>query len=270
MIFRIGHRTGPGLRLAPESPERPSRFRPKPSCLGNKTAMRLSRFPLLMVFALLAACTMQPLPLEKAADYKRVGILSAMGQEFSKKTVGVLVFGNDYEKVQVDFGADGILTRRLSQALSTRYEVVDLSRYRSAFIEAPKMWPGHALIPSDDDPTVAKVVHRLMGAEALDAYIIVTPSGTSVGQTNQSVWGLGLLKRDMPFGSSVYKFHAAYIVSVVDGTTPSLVADMRALPVGGSNYFASGWGDGSHINAPSRIIWPETRRGWCRFWILTA
>ena len=77
------------------------------------------RFGFLVLSCLLiAGCAMRPIAPEKAAQYKRVGILSAMGDRFAIGAVGITVFGNDFKAEQLDLGADDILTARASEALS--------------------------------------------------------------------------------------------------------------------------------------------------------
>jgi hypothetical protein len=186
---------------------------------------------------LIAGCAMQPIAPEKAAQYKRVGILSAMGDRFALGALGLTVFGNDFKAEQLDFGADDILTARASEALSAKYTLIDLSRYRAAFMEAEKYSPAGRELFGDARPPAPDVVRRLMSAEALDAFILVTPARAGLRNTNQGVGGIGIVRLSGGlFESDVFLLHAAYSVSVIDGRDYSTVADMRAVPVGESGY----------------------------------
>jgi hypothetical protein len=204
---------------------------------------------------LIAGCAMQPIAPEKAAQYKRVGILSAMGDRFALGAVGIMVFGNDYKEERIEFGADDILTARASAALAARYAVTDLARYRTSFMDAPKYWPGGQKIIGEDRQPVAELVRRLMGEERLDAYILITPASASVRGTNQGVGGIGIVRLPSGFFGSggTFLLHAAYVVSVVDGRDYSLAADMRATPLGEGGYTPLILA-GSRLNAPNAFI----------------
>ena len=179
-----------------------------------------------MIGLALAACASQPIAPDKAVQYKRVGLLSAMGDQFEKTLIGVTVFGNDYSTERLDLGADRLLTKNAVRELSTRYDVVDLSRYRGPFLDA---WSE----PSNrTSQMVPEVVRRLMGAEGLDAYILITPRGAPVRGTRLGIGGIGIAKREGLFGTMGTWFHLAYDIRVVDGTDYALVAEMPALPVG--------------------------------------
>lgn len=193
----------------------------------------------------LGACAMQPLAPEKAAHYKRVGVLSAMGKNFEIRIAGPTVFDNKVSAREMDIGADEQLTKKVIKALADRYTVVDLSKYRQAFMDHPKSWRGG----DSAKPSVPDVVRDLMGKEGLDAYILVTPGAASVQNTNQAVGGIGIVRAGNLFGSDKVNLYAAYIVSVIDGKDYSLVADMRAARTVRSNPFGiNNWGK---INAPS-------------------
>lgn len=198
------------------------------------------RLVAIILCAALSACAMQPLAPEKAVQYKRVGLLSAMGDSFGTSAVGITVFGNKDSAERLDFGFDNRLTQKFMQALSDRYSVIDLSKYREAFLNEPKSWPGETGPFSENHPMVTEVVRRLMGAEGMDAYILVTPGGAAVGGTNQGVGGIGIVDQESLFGNRGCWFYVAYIVSVVDGKDYSLAADMRALPLDQSGPFTLG------------------------------
>ena len=205
---------------------------------------------------LVAACAMQAMDADQAAHYRRVGVLVAMGNRFSDGAVGATVFGNQYKAEELDVGIDDLLAAKVRQALAARYTVVDLTRYRDAFMKEPKYWPGQERIVGEDRPSAGEVVRRLMGTEKLDAYVLVTPAGASVVGTNQGVGGVGIIKLQRVFGSDEFRLHAAYIVSVVDGKTYSIVADMRATALGEPAVPVLTF-ERSPINAPSVPVAPQ-------------
>lgn len=197
---------------------------------------------------LLAACATQPASPERAQSYKRVGVLSAMGDRFAVAATGFTVFGNEFREEKVEFGADDVLTEKAVAALATKYEVVDLTKYRAAFLAQPKYWPGQKGMFAPDRPMAQDVVRNLMGEEKLDAYLVLTPASFVVRGTNQGGGGIGIMK----LGSS-HLLHLAYIVTVVDGKDFSYTADMRAIPTDETTNmgFVSG---SSRLNSPNRTV----------------
>lgn len=186
----------------------------------------------------LAACALQSMPSQKAAQYKRVGVLSAMGDEFFDDTVGGY-WGNEAKLLKLaGLDADTMITEEVTRALAARYAVVDLSRYRDAFIHRPKYWPSTKPIVGGDRPMANEVVRDLMGREGLDAYVIVTPGFAQVKNTSTAVAGIGVARLSGGlFFDPTYVLHDVYIVAVVDGKDFSLVADMRAAPTNGTILF---------------------------------
>ncbi len=212
-------------------------------------------FLLLLCCWVLASCAVQPVAPEKAATYRRVGVLSAMGDTFNINAVGITVFGNEQGQRKAGFDVDELLTKRLVQALSGRYEVVDLGKYRAAFLAQPKFWPGAKGVFAPDHPMAKDVVRNLMGEEGLDAYVILTPASGAVRGTNQGIAGIGIVRMQRLFGSGDHRLHAAYIVAVVDGKDFSMVGDMPALPVGETvvgNPFVT-----SPLGAPNVPVAPD-------------
>ncbi len=199
----------------------------------------------------LTACVTQSLDKQKSAQYKRIGLLTAMGDRFSVTTVGSTAFGNARREEKLELGADELLTASATEALSGRYQVVDLSQYRRAFLDQPKHWPGEKGLFAKDVPMVPEVVRNLMGGEKLDAYILITPGYGSVRGTNQQIAGIGVVQVNALLGGSNTLLHAGYIVSVIDGVDYSLVADMRAFPAGESIMSSF-----SPVRSP--LSWPNT------------
>lgn len=211
---------------------------------------------LLLSFLFLTACSTQPISLGKQEQYKRVGILSAMGDRFSTNAVGVMVFGNEQKSQELELGLDDILTQQAQQILSKQYDVVDLTKYRTDFLRTEKYWPGQQGAFAPDRPMTQDVVRNLMGAEHLDAYIILTPASASVRGTNQGVGGIGIVKLQRPIGADEFLLHTAYIVSVIDGKDYSFSGDMRAIPIDETSFTSFGFA-ASRLSSPNWPVLPQ-------------
>ncbi len=193
---------------------------------------------------------MQPLLSTQAAQYKRIGVISSMGDDFMLNEVGVTVFGNEHSSQKIDVSANMLFTSDVIKALSGRYEVTDLSRYGKQFADQPKYWPDtKTVIGTETRPSAGEVVKRLVAPEIYDAYIIIAPASAHVGSTNQAVGGVGIVKLQGLFHEDTCFLHAAYMVSVIDGKDYSVVANMRASSQGGyGGLIAVG---GGPVNAPN-------------------
>jgi hypothetical protein len=171
--------------------------------------------PRLIVAVLLllvpAACATGSVPPEKLSRIKTVGLVSALENDFTFKTVGFTVFGNDERKVPIDepLGVDDSVLEQLTQMLGKRYDVRPVT-YRKA-----------AVIPGD----VAKAL-RDVSPQGLDAYVVVVPASSGFGNTNQSVSGLGIV--DGGSFTSRRQLHALYAVDVFDGHSYELIGAARA------------------------------------------
>ncbi len=209
---------------------------------------------------LLGACVTipsGPVAPERVASYDRIGVLSTMGDTFAKTVVGLLVFGNDSGERQCNLGADEMITRKFVDVLSGRYEVIDLSRHRNAFMATPRYWPGGRWQGAEGGKPIAEVTRDLMGGEAVDAYVVISPGSGRVGRTNQYIDGIGLVESNTPLAKFDIRFHFAYDVTVIDGADFTVVSDLTAHPVGKRGVGDFLLGKEPPVYAPSMIGWPE-------------
>jgi hypothetical protein len=211
---------------------------------------------LLAAAIVLAGCVTRPIDAGKASSYKRIGVLSAMGERFSVGRVGVTIFSTGGTEGELDLGTDAFMTKQAMASLSQRYQVVDLEKYRKAFIDQPKHWSGEQGLFAEKTPAVPNVVRQLMGEEKLDAYVLITPGYGSVRGTNQSVAGIGLLKKEELLRTGDVRLYVSYIVTVIDGVDYSVQADMRAYPEDETPM--SFLGGGSTLSSPNWPVHAET------------
>ena len=177
--------------------------------------------------------------------------MSTMGEDFDLKVMGVTVFGTHENSTKLDIGADDIFIRKIKKALSKRYTVVDLSRYRNPFMGQPKFWPGDRGSLVNEHPLAPDVVRRVMGHEKLDAYIFVIPDWGPIGNTYESVTGIGVLRMRRVWKESDYLFHAAYSIAVIDGKNFSLVGREDADELDKPKLFDFSFKGGHRVIAPT-------------------
>src|SRR5690349_25166764 len=87
----------------------------------------------LLLLLVPAACATKPVASEKLSGIKTVGIVSALENEFSFKTIGFMVFGNEERRALIDvpLGVDDLIVERMTQLLGGRYDVRPVT-YRKA------------------------------------------------------------------------------------------------------------------------------------------
>ena len=208
----------------------------------------------LALSAMLAACTSITVPPEKLNQYKRIGVLSAIGDDFQTTVMGLTIFGNDQQTMRLDIGVDETLTQAAVQALSPHYTVVDLSHHRSEFLKTPVQWPDERVWWTEDRPLVPDRVRELMASENLDAYVVITPhsvgrgSGSDIKEKARGIGIFSISLLNLPERAFIY---TAFKIGVVDGRDYTRVA--RNWDLGRSET------GGGPLNAPHMPV-PATWR----------
>jgi hypothetical protein len=183
----------------------------------------------LCVCLLVQGCARQPLSPTQAERFKRVAVISSIGDLFATQQVGIMVFGNEYNAKNISLDVDAMVTADVARVLSAKYQVADLSKYGRQFAEQPKYWPGTKLIIGETRPSAGEVLRGIVGAETYDAYVVIVPGYAQIGTTNQGVGGVGILRAQGLIRDGKCYLHAVYLVTVIDGKDYSIAATMKAL-----------------------------------------
>jgi hypothetical protein len=187
------------------------------------------------------------------AGRKSVGIISAIGDKFSVQKIGFTVFQNSLDEVPIDsWGVDERVVATMTAQLSKRFEVKRINYSKAAFAEVQKPKPLFASNQEDYRNKIADILRGMASSQKCDLYVVVTKSGSAVGNTNQSVSGLGVLQSGVGYLSSLH-LHALFEVRVYDGQTFSVLGHQRASST--QSIFSS------FIHGPHREVdkswWPE-------------
>lgn len=159
----------------------------------------------------LAACA-TGVPPDKKAAIRTVGIVSAIGDPITFKTVGLMVFTNEENKAAVpEWRLDELVTGRIADSLRGRYDVRTVQFRKEKFLPETVGLLGLSR-------NIGDVVRAEVSPKGLDAYIVVEQyqNGDVVPNSNQTLEGLGLYRRWSPFGG-MHWVYAGYIISVIDG-----------------------------------------------------
>lgn len=145
----------------------------------------------------------------------QIGVISAIGDQFSVQHVGLTMFGNEYMEAPIDaWGIDDLFVARV-RAAAPGMAVRKIAYASGAF--RPYYHPETKLFRNDRDDLTA-LVRQIAGTANCERYVVATKARVSVDGTNQSIEGLGVYKNwASPSGRGVVV--AYFRISVFDGRT---------------------------------------------------
>jgi hypothetical protein len=187
--------------------------------------MTMFRAAVLLAVLLLCGGAGPMMTTDKIAALRRVAVMSAVGDTFTVRKIGITVFGNDEKEFPIDaWGIDPFVVNKVRSVLARRFQVRPVAYDKSAFLRDES-----ALFRARDEDFIAAGVRAQAKASDIDAYIVVTRATTQFGNTNQSLRGLGILER-AGLSAKVWVY-ALYQVTVVDGRSFTVVASSPAILV---------------------------------------
>ena len=135
------------------------------------------------------------------------------------------VFGNALDKAPIDaWGIDDFVNSKIGAQLSQRFDVKRVAYPKGAFAPLDKVKSPFAE-PKDDRKDI---VRGIVASHKCDLSIVVTKSGSMVGDTNQAVLGLGIVDAStIIFNNNVWLFAIAEI-RVYDGHTFAILGHKRS------------------------------------------
>jgi hypothetical protein len=145
----------------------------------------------------------------------QIGVISAIGDQFSVQHVGLTMFGNEYMEAPIEtWGIDDLFVARV-RAAAPGTTVRKIAYASGAF--KPYYHPEAKLFRNDRDDLTA-LVRQIAGTANCERYVVATKSRVSVDGTNQSIEGLGVYKNwASPSGRGVVV--AYFRINVFDGRT---------------------------------------------------
>ena len=185
------------------------------SCARFVGALRLALLCLLLCAAASAGVGAPASP--KSKGMRSVGIVSAIGDKFYVRKIGLMAFGNDTKEFPIDsWRVDDLVVSKARGLLSKSYDVRTVTYRRAAIAAAPISRSG-----------LGDTLRAEVSPQGLDAYLVVTKIPVQYGGTNQSISGLGIVEG--PFDH--YFIYAILRVVLVDGREFSTIAQsIAALP----------------------------------------
>jgi len=194
-----------------------------------------------------SGCATMEQPATKLQAVKSVGIISAIGDDFTMTRTGLTAASDADRHASIEaWGIDDMVTARIGAQLGRRFQVQAVTYRRAAFAAGDQASPFTvSRLTSGRDSRIVDLVRGQVSPQGLDAYVVVTKATSAYGSRGRSVGGIGILTHVAMFGSSAH-LHALYTVTVIDGHTLKVIDKNTALPVGSSELF--------RLAGPSRAV----------------
>jgi hypothetical protein len=193
-----------------------------------------------------------------AENSKCIAVLSAIGENLVLKKIGITVFGNEETTAPIDsWHIDDLVVSKISGFLAKRWTVrrIDYPKGTFAFLEEQ-----HSLFHNVGDDVVG-ALRRLTSSAPCDYYVVVLKTGHVLFNTNQTVYGLGILETSALLTPSDH-IHALFKITVYDGRTFAPLGAKSAF-LGGRTFIDEITQINIHgpFRAVDRSWWPQSDAG---------
>src|SRR6195256_4488000 len=179
-------------------------------------------FAMVVLAVSIGACAMFETRETKLQTIKRVGIISAVGDEITFARAGLTGLDNSHQSFPVgSWGLDDLIVQQATAALSGRFQVQPVTYKRAAFALIDKDSPVAPVNLVRGDP-FKKLVQTEVSPQGLDAYIVITKAKANFGGGGRKVEGIGFVSYGTLLASS-NQIHALYEIRVVDGKTFAVI-----------------------------------------------
>lgn len=186
---------------------------------------------LMIVGLLLVSACASPVAPEKLAGIKTVGVISAVGDDFSFTNSRLIAITNTHSSGAFsEWNLDGVIAARAAALLAARYKVTPVVYDKSEFMTEKGVDPIRSSIADLTRPGIEDMVRDTVKPQGLDAYIVITRADSQVVGTNERVDGVGVMQTH-PFFSDRYLLHALYHITVIDGHQYTVIGSADAPPV---------------------------------------
>jgi hypothetical protein len=175
---------------------------------------------------------------------KTVGIVSAIGDQFTVVKAGLTGFDNSPQSVPIaSWGLDELIVQQVSSSLNGRFQVQPVTYTRASFAAVRESAVTVVNLVRGDP--FKKLVESDVSPQGLDAYIVVTKARANFGSGNRKAEGIGSITYSTVLES--YKLiHALYEIRVVDGKTFDIIEKFAGAPLDNASNV--------RLAGPSRLV----------------
>jgi hypothetical protein len=193
----------------------------------------------------LGACAVIDGSTTKPTAIRTVGVISAVGDEFTLTQAGLTGFDNRAQRFSIEpWGIDELIVDTAEAILRQRFEIRRVIYQRAAFASLEKDSAITIVNLLRDNP-VKKLVRTDVSPQGLDAYVVITKAKSTYGSTGRAVAGIGMINYGALFGSYI-QIHALYAAWVIDGHEFKVVQKRPAAPVNNTEIL--------RLAGPSRTV----------------
>jgi hypothetical protein len=177
-----------------------------------------------------------------------VGVVSAIGDTFTAKKVGIVVFQNEVNKIPIEsWHMDDVAAGKIMAVVGKGLNLKRVDYPKGAFGSLDE---DHGLFYNREEELTG-ILRRVTASTKCDQYIVVLKTSVSLANSNQGIGGLGIFHGAGIVSS--YHLHALLLIRLYDGQNFSVVKQQKASI--GHNFFSA-------IQGPSREVdetwWPTS------------
>jgi len=177
-----------------------------------------------------SACAVFETGQTKLQAVKTVGIISAVGDEFSFTRAGLNGSGEESRHFLIlSWQLDDLIVGEATAAIGQQFQVQPLTYDRTAFY-APRNKKS-TVTPINlihGDPL--KTFLRTVSPQGLDAYVVIVKSESTIGPSDRTAEGIGAVSYSTLTGA-YDQIHTLYEIKVFDGHTFKLLETRPAAPL---------------------------------------
>lgn len=185
--------------------------------------MQLPRWPtrlvLPVILAGVAACSAPgfapPVALDARSERRALCITSVVGAKFNLQTMGMTVFGNDHKEASIGaWGLDDAVTAKLASLAGGSAQVQRIAASQDVvarFNDRPKPF-------EDGRVPQAAALRQLVVGRNCDLLLVVSNGFSPIGNSNQSIEGIGVFHVSTPLVSKHW-LHTLMAISLYDART---------------------------------------------------
>jgi len=195
-----------------------------------------------------------PAPGQRQEPRKCIGVISTVGKDFAVQKLGLTAFGNEFAELGIDaWHIDDLVVDSMGRLLKKRFETrrINVPNDALASLEGEKR-----KLFGEYEEKLRNLVRDLGRSVGCDYYVVITKGSSRLGNTNQTVAGLGIVDSSSPFISNVY-LHALASLRAYDGRTFELLRH-RDISIGQRTFLAFIVGPHREVD---KSYWPRSGQG---------
>jgi hypothetical protein len=156
---------------------------------------------------------------------KTIGLISVVGENFHVKTVGITVFGNEEQIFPVTgWKVDDKVAASTARLLKKNFKLKRIQIPAGAF----KAFRDGDFLFKSFETELAKFIGQYTAGQKCDYYLLVSPGYSQIGNSNQGIYGLGVVRLDNLFSPGEY-VHALSMLTVYDPQMKQLRSEFATM-----------------------------------------